>query len=32
MFVNKDNTNDNFFSNLFKSDPNGAETRRILIK
>jgi len=32
MFINKSNTTNNFISNLFKSDENGAETRRILIK
>lgn len=31
MIVNN-NTNDNFFTNLFKLDTNGDETRRILIK
>jgi len=31
MSINK-NTNDNFFSQIFKSDQNGGEARRILIK
>lgn len=32
MLMDKNNTSNSFFSNLFKPDENGAETRRILIK